>query len=30
MTPDSMYEFQAGIYRTLSNAIRLEILYFLR
>jgi ArsR family transcriptional regulator len=30
MTPDSIYEFQAGVYRTLSNAIRLEILYFLR
>ena len=30
MSPDSMYEFQARIYRTLSNPIRLEILYFLR
>jgi len=30
MTPDSIYEFQAEIYRTLSNPIRLEILYFLR
>ena len=30
MTPDSIYEYQAGIYRALSNAVRLEILYFLR
>jgi len=30
MTPDSIYEYQAGIYRALSNAVRLEILNFLR
>lgn len=30
MNPDAIYEIQAGICRTMSNAIRLEILYLLR